>query len=206
MQHLFADVYRFKPNRATGGGSSYLITRPEGNVLIDAPAWSEEHNQALQALGGVTHWFFTHRGGIGEVERWFKVMQPQILIHEQEAFLVNAPVAFRFAQDCEIAGLALVWTPGHSPGSTCLRWRDTLFSGRHILPNSQGQPRPLKLAKTFHWPRQLKSVQKLVVGPEFTRICPGAAVGLLRGAVAIEDAQAQLKQFIESPKALPVTN
>ncbi|WP_287130272.1 hypothetical protein [Candidatus Cyanaurora vandensis] len=192
-QYLFKDVYRFKPNRATGGGSSYLIVRAEGNLLIDTPAWHEEHQAALVALGGVTHWIFTHRGGIGEVVPWLKVMQPAMAIHEQEAYLVNGPVAFAFGGDCDWAGVQLIWTPGHSPGSTCVLWQDILFTGRHLLPDSQGRPRPLQLAKTFHWPRQLRSVAKLLTVP-FNRICPGAAVGLLRGAAAIEDAQIKLQQ------------
>ncbi|WP_218082202.1 MBL fold metallo-hydrolase [Anthocerotibacter panamensis] len=197
--HLFDTIYRFKPNRATGGGSSYLIVHPQGNVLLDAPAWNEEHVQAIQEMGGVAWWIFTHRGGIGEVERWLTAIVPQIVVHEQEAFLINGPVTRAFRQDTDLLpDVKLIWTPGHSPGSICVLYQGTLFTGRHLLPDSTGLPRPLRLAKTFHWPRQLNSVRKLLEGPQFTRICPGAAVGLLRTAPAIEDAWEKVQAVYKS--------
>ncbi len=195
VQNLFPSIYRFKPNRATGGGSSYLILHEQGNILIDSPAFTPEHLTAIQNLGGLSYWVFTHRGAIGEVETWLKHLQPQLVIQEQEAYLVNAPVALAFAEDQELVpGVSLIWTPGHSPGSSCVLYEDTLFTGRHLLPDSQGLPRPLRLAKTFHWSRQLRSVAKLLKNYTFSRICPGAAIGLLRGTPAIEDAQTKLRQ------------
>jgi glyoxylase-like metal-dependent hydrolase (beta-lactamase superfamily II) len=199
-QPIFEQVYRFKPNRATGGGSSYLIQHPAGNILIDSPAFHAEHCTAIDTLGGVQQWIFTHRGGIGEVELWMKHFQPQITIHEQEAFLVNSPNLNTFSQDTELLpDLQILWTPGHSPGSSCVLYRDMLFTGRHLLPNRQGEPSPFRLAKTFHWPRQLRSVEKLLQESiSFSYICPGAGVGLLRGAVAITDAQTKLRHVWNS--------
>ncbi|MEL6248244.1 MAG: MBL fold metallo-hydrolase, partial [Cyanobacteria bacterium J06627_15] len=62
----------------------------------------------------------------------------------------------------------------------------------------QGQPVPLRLSKTFHWPRQLRSVQKLLdtFSPEtLTHICPGASTGFLRGQPTIEQAYTQLQSL-----------
>jgi len=200
VQQLAERVYRWKPNRATGGGSSYLLRLDQGNVLIDTPAWSEENAQILSDLGGMTYWVLTHRGGIGEVKPWYQHFGPQVALHEQEAFLFDGPVALPFRNDTSLLpGLELVWTPGHSPGSTCIRYADMLFSGRHLLPDSQGRPRPLRLAKTFHWPRQLRSVQKLLSGPPFSSIYPGAAVGLLRGKPRIENGWEQLQGWMNDP-------
>ncbi|MDJ0560403.1 MAG: MBL fold metallo-hydrolase, partial [Microcystis sp. M53599_WE4] len=86
------------------------------------------------------------------------------------------------------------WTPGHSPGSSCLYWQrhgGVLFTGRHLLPDTKGQPRPLQTAKTFHWPRQLRS-QKIILdrfSPEtLSYLCPGANTGFLRGRGIIDRA------------------
>jgi hypothetical protein len=70
-----------------------------------------------------------------------------------------------------------------------------LFSGRHLLPNPQGKLMPIQTAKTFHWLRQLRSVQRLL--DEFSRdtlqyVCPGANTGFLRGNYLVDNAYQQL--------------
>ena len=70
-----------------------------------------------------------------------------------------------------------------------------LFSGRHLVPNLQGEPVPLRTAKTFHWPRQIKSLQNLLARftPETLQyLCPGANTGFLRGTGAIDRAYERL--------------
>jgi len=57
-----------------------------------------------------------------------------------------------------------------------------LFSGR-LAPDQLGEP-VLRTAKTFHWPRQIKSFQSLLdrFTPETLQyICPAANTGFLRG-------------------------
>jgi glyoxylase-like metal-dependent hydrolase (beta-lactamase superfamily II) len=44
-------------------------------------------------------------------------------------------MALEFTLDSTIQ---IFWTPGHSPGSSCLYYRKfggVLFSGRHLVPN-----------------------------------------------------------------------
>jgi glyoxylase-like metal-dependent hydrolase (beta-lactamase superfamily II) len=98
-------------------------------------------------------------------------------------------------------GNQVIWTSGHSPGSACLYSPlagGLLFTGRHLLPDRQAQPYPLRTAKTFHWNRQIRSVQALL--DRFTpdtlqHIYPGASLGFLRGASSISDAYAKLAQL-----------
>jgi glyoxylase-like metal-dependent hydrolase (beta-lactamase superfamily II) len=87
-----------------------------------------------------------------------------------------------------------IWTPGHSTGSSCLYWQQhggVLFTGRHLLPDQQGNPIPLRLEKTFHWFRQLESVAQLrdrFSQDTLNYICPGANTGFLRGKGLIDNA------------------
>jgi hypothetical protein len=70
-----------------------------------------------------------------------------------------------------------------------------LFSGRHLLPDRDGQPAPLRTAKTFHWSRQLRSVRGILdrFAPEtLSYIVPAANTGFLRGKRAIENAYEKL--------------
>lgn len=199
-------IIAFPPNRDTLGGTSYLIVRNEGNILIDCPAVNQINQDFWECLGqnqlqdSSVRWFFiTHRGAIGKAAEIQQALDCEILIQEQEAYLLPGLTVTTFGQELVLdATIQIIWTPGHSPGSSCLYYREfggVLFSGRHLLPNPQGELVPLRTAKTFHWPRQLKSVQALRdrFTPETLKyICPGANIGFLRGKHIIDKAYQRL--------------
>ncbi|MDF5726807.1 MAG: MBL fold metallo-hydrolase [Rhizonema sp. PD38] len=192
-------IFAFPPNRETLGGTAYFIVRNEGNILIDCPAWDKTNQDFLHLHGGVRWLFLTHRSAIAlstEIQQTFGL---EILIQEQEAYLIPGLTHTAFSREFTLNSVArLIWTPGHSPGSSCLYYSDfggVLFTGRHILPDHQGKPVPLRTAKTFHWFRQIKSLQSLRdrFTPETLQyICPGANTGFLRGKRAIDRAYQHL--------------
>lgn len=121
------------------------------------------------------------------------------MIQEQEAYLLPGLTLTTFKQEFTLdVSTQVIWTPGHSPGSSCLYYSELggiLFSGRHLVPNQQGEPVPLRTAKTFHWPRQINSLQLLLerFTPETLRyICPGGNTGFLRGKRFIDQAYQHL--------------
>ncbi len=196
------NIFAFPPNRDTLGATAYFIVEKFGNILIDCPAWNQVNQQFLQQQGGVRWLFITHRGGIGKVREISQAFGCDILIQEQEAYLLPRLDVRTFQQEFTLSPYSsVIWMPGHSPGSSCLYYSESggvLFSGRHLLPNQQGEPAPLRTSKTFHWPRQLKSVQSLVdrFTPETLHyICPGANTGFLRGKRAIDQAYQRLSQL-----------
>lgn len=193
-------IYAFPPNRETLGATAYLIVE-EANILVDCPAWNRTNQHFLQQQGGVQWLVLTHRGGIGRAREIQQALNCQILIQEQEAYLLPGLTVTAFQQHFTLTSNSRVlWTPGHSPGSSCLYFNEfggVLFTGRHLLPNPQGQLMPIKTAKTFHWPRQLKNVQSLLA--EFTPdtlevVCPGANLGFLRGQFFVNNGYKQLQQ------------
>ena len=166
-----------------------------GNILIDCPAWNDSTKEFLREVGGVSLLFITHRGGIGKAREIQEAMGCQILIQEQEAYLLPGLDVTTFQDQLTISeNIQIIWTPGHSPGSACLYYNlagGVLFSGRHLLPNQAGKPVPLKLSKTFHWLRQIRSVKGLLErfnSETLSYICPGANSGFLRGKGVIERA------------------
>ncbi|MBD2104261.1 MBL fold metallo-hydrolase [Leptolyngbya sp. FACHB-261] len=192
-------VWAFAPNRATLGGTAYFIVENTQRVLVDCPAALPPQLDFLRAQGGVDTLVISHRGGIGEAKKLQAEFSCQILVQEQEAYQLSGMQCTTFQAAFQLSeGLRMIWTPGHSPGASCLYWSaqgGILFTGRHLLPDSQGRPVPLKTSKTFHWPRQLNSVRHLLqeFSPATLRyICPGANTGLLRGKRVIEEAYAQL--------------
>lgn len=200
-QAIWNNIFAFPPNRDTLGGTAYFIVENEANILIDCPAWDEVNQNYLNSVGGVRWLFLTHRGAIGKAREIQQAFGCEILIQEQEAYLLPGLKVTTFKQDFNIGNAQVIWTPGHSPGSSCLyypREGGVLFTGRHILPNQTGELLPLRTAKTFHWFRQLASIQLLRdrFTPEtLNYICPGANTGFLRGKRAIEDAYEQLARL-----------
>lgn len=198
-QAIWNNIFAFPPNRDTLGGTAYLIVENEANILIDCPAWDEVNQNYLSSWGGIRWLFITHRGAIGKAREIQSTFGCEIVIQEQEAYLLPGLRVTTFGQDFNLGDFAqAIWTPGHSPGSSCLYYPQqggVLFSGRHILPNQKGELLPLRTAKTFHWFRQLQSIE--LVRSRFTPetlqyICPAANTGFLRGKKAISGAYEQL--------------
>ena len=199
---VLESIFAFPPNRDTLGGTAYFIVENAANLLIDCPAWNETNEQFLREQGGVSTLLITHRGGIGRAREIQEAMKCKILIQEQEAYLLPGLDVIAFQHELTLSShCCAIWTPGHSPGSSCIYYRSAggvLFSGRHLLPNQQGEPVPLRTSKTFHWPRQIQSVQSLIerFTPEtLNYICPGANTGALRGKGVIDQAYDWLAQL-----------
>jgi len=198
-RQAFETIFAFAPNRDTLGGTAYFLREQTGNILIDCPAWDAASQAFLTEQGGINWLVLTHRGGIGRVKEIQQAFGAQVLIQEQEAYLLPGLTVATFEQEFQISPTSqMIWTCGHSPGSACLYYQTyggVLFSGRHLLPNAQAAPAPLRLAKTFHWPRQIQNVQALLqrfTAETLNHICPGANTGFLRGQRSIDHAYEQL--------------
>ncbi len=202
-RQILENIFAFSPNRETLGATSYFIVGNRGNILIDCPAWDNNNQEFLLERGGVSWLFLTHRGGIGKkVKDIQQLLSCQVIIQEQEAYLLPEVEVNPFQLELTLSSnLQALWTPGFSPGSSCLYYNclgGVLFTGRHLLPNQQGEIMPLRTAKTFHWPRQLRSVEKLVDRfnvDTLNYICPGANTGFLRGVGFVADAYRKLSQY-----------
>ncbi|MFW6264297.1 MAG: MBL fold metallo-hydrolase [Cyanobacteriota bacterium] len=202
-RQILERVFAFPPNRETLGATSYFIVENSENILIDCPVWDETNQQFLLEQGGVRWLHLTHRSGIGKrVNQIQEMFGCEIVIHEREAYLLPEAIITPFEDEYQLSDRTLaIWTPGHSPGSSCLYFNASggvLFTGRHLLPNSQGKPVPLRSPKTFHWWRQLDSIQKLCdrFSPDNLHyICPGANTGFLRGKGVIDNAYSQLAEL-----------
>ena len=197
------NIFAFPPNRETLGATAYFIVENNANILLDCPAPDDENQEFLRNTGGVRWLFITHRGGIGKnVKEIQQTFGCEILIQEQEAYLLPGLTVTTFQKDFTLSGASqAIWTPGHSPGGSCLYYSEhggVLFTGRHLLPDRDGMPVPLRTSKTFHWRRQINSVKMLrevFTGETLEYICPGANTGFLRGKGAIAPAYDKLAQL-----------
>ena len=193
------------PNSPSGNASISLADSPLGasqNVLIDCPSWDETTQTFLKEQGGVGHLVITHRQGASPAAALIQQQfHCQVWVQEQEAYLLPDCRTTPFQQSAQAGSVELIWTPGFSPGSACVytpHQEGVLFTGRHLLPDQQGRPTPLRTAKTFHWPRQLRSVGSLLerFEPQSLRyLCPGANTGFLRQQRFIDHAYEQMAQL-----------
>ena len=186
-------LWLFAPNRDSQGGSAWLYETPELDVLVDVPALSAANLSWLAERGRQrTGWIvLTGRQGHGRCRALQTALGWPVLVQEQEAYLLpSLAERHSFGERHSLAtGLELLWTPGPGPGSCVLHARggpagDGLFCGRLLVPLAPGQLAALRRPGTFHWPRQLQSLERLrqwlpTGSPDW--IASGAALGALRG-------------------------
>jgi len=212
-RQLSEALWLFAPNRAAQGGSSWLLQgdaqRGQPDLLVDGPAYTEANlalldrrRAAVGADGGLI--VLTSREGHGEARRWQQRLGWRVLVQEQEAYLLPGVARLEtFATECEpAAGIRLLWTPGPTPGSCVVHVQragvDGLFCGRLLVPLAPGRLAPLQTPRTFHWPRQLASVQRLRAWlPESSPdwLATGAALGALRGQHLVANAAELLRSL-----------
>ena len=189
-QQLRQDLWLFPPNKDCQGGSSWWLEAAPEPVLIDCPPLTQASLTALQELAGsrAPRILLTSREGHGRLRRVQERLGWPVLVQEQEAYLLpNVSPLDTFAADhATISGLQMLWTPGPTPGS-CVIYAtsaELLFCGRLLTPLAPGRLGPLRHGRTFHWPRQLASLERLRawLPPEARpALASGAGLGALRG-------------------------
>ena len=189
-QQLRQDLWLFPPNRDCQGGSAWWLELDPEPVLIDCPPLSQATLTALKDLAGerLPRILLTSREGHGRLRRLQERFGWPVLVQEQEAYLLpNVDPLQTFTDDhTTVSGLRLLWTPGATPGSCVIHApvADLMFCGRLLTPLGPGQLGPLRHGRTFHWPRQLASLDRLRawLPPEARpALASGAGLGALRG-------------------------
>ena len=189
-QQIRDDLWLFPPNRDCQGGSSWWLEVDPEPVLIDCPPLTQSSLTALQDLAGdrTPRILLTSREGHGRLRRVQERLGWPVLVQEQEAYLLpNVAPLETFADDhTTVSGLQLLWTPGPTPGSCVIHApaAELLFCGRLLTPLAPGRLGPLRHGRTFHWPRQLTSLERVRdwLPPEASpALASGAGLGALRG-------------------------
>ncbi|PYV05923.1 MAG: MBL fold metallo-hydrolase [Acidobacteria bacterium] len=158
------------------GASSYLIVRPEGNVLVDSPRFARPLAKRIAALGGIKLLFLTHRDDVADHNAWAQHFGAERVMHRDDmgrALVIERSLA---GQDpIPLAGdLLAIPTPGHTRGHMVLLYRGRfLFTGDH-LQWSEAR-RSLYASRGvcwYSWPQQVRSVERLL-DYSFEWVLPG---------------------------------
>ena len=212
-------LWLFAPNRDSQGGSAWCYEAPDLDLLVDVPALSDANLTWLRGRARTRPgWIvLSGRHGHGRCRLLQAELDWPVLVQEQEAYLLpGLPRRCHFRAEHQLDGeLRLLWTPGPSPGACVLHVRggpagDGLFCGRLLVPLAPGQLGPLRRRGTFHWSRQLRSLERLrqwlpAGSPDW--IASGAGLGALRGEKLVLDGAdllARLDFAALAPGAAPV--
>lgn len=149
------------------GAWSWLIERPEGNVLIDSPRAAKPLVDAIDRRGGVRLLFLTHRDDVADHAQLAKRFGCERVLHERDVTRGTRDVERKLTGDdpVELApDLVAIPVPGHTPGHAVLLYREKfLFTGDHLA----WSPRRLALtafrdACWYSWTEQIRSMERLL--------------------------------------------
>ena len=159
------------------GASSYLVTRPDGNVLVDSPRAAAPLLRRLAALGGVRILFLTHRDDVADHARFRRHFACERVLHADDVTSGTAGVERKLAgrEPVPLADdLLAIPVPGHTRGSAVLLYRERfLFTGDHLMGTEDGQRLHASRGVCWYsWPEQVRSMERLL-DYEFEWVLPG---------------------------------
>lgn len=152
-------------SRKSFGGNSYFIRHPNGNWLVDSPKFIPSLVRRLEALGGVSRIFLTHRDDVADAEKYARRFGAGRVIHREELpSQPDAELVLDGDEPTELApGFVAIPTPGHTRGHCVLLFDGRfLFTGDHLAWNRDEQR--LEAYRDYcwySWRRQTESMGRL---------------------------------------------
>lgn len=159
------------------GAASYLIQRPEGNVLVDSPRFTPPLVKRLEAMGGVRYMYLTHRDDVADHEKFHQHFGCDRLLHTDDITLGTAGIEqiLTGTDPIQLASdLLIIPVPGHTKGHTVLLYRqEFLFSGDHLAwSDSLQQLQAFRNACWYSWSELQTSMARLL-DYSFEWVLPG---------------------------------
>ena len=149
------------------GAASYLIQRPEGNVLVDSPRFSPPLVKRLEEMGGLRYLYLTHRDDVADHKKFHEHFGCERILHQDDITADTSAVEISLSGTEAIAlepDLLIIPVPGHSKGHTVLLYRNqVLFTGDH-LAWSEDLKHLIAFRQVcwYSWPAQIQSMRSLL--------------------------------------------
>lgn len=159
------------------GASSYLIVRPEGNVLVDSPRFAARLVRRIEELGGVRWMFLSHVDDIADHARFRRHFGCERILHRHEIRSATADVEWKLdGETPQPLGpdLLAIPTPGHTRGHTVLLYHEQfLFTGDHLWWSPERRQLSASRAYCWYcWSKQVESMERLL-DYRFEWVLPG---------------------------------
>lgn len=180
------------------GALSYFIRRPEGNVLIDSPRFTNPLVRRLEALGGIATIALTHRDDVADHDRFAAHFGASRVIHRDDVTSGTRAVERKVEGEAPVEigpDLVMIPTPGHTRGHAVFLYRDRfLFTGDHLAwSRARGHLYAFRSACWYSWDEQIRSMKRLREH-QFEWVLPGHGA---RAHLPAADMGADLERCIE---------
>lgn len=157
------------------GATAWFVPRAEGNLMIDAPRWSQRVADAIEARGGLAHVLLTHRDDVADYAKYARRFGARVWIHEEERAAAR-DASDVFDDDVQVApGVRAIAVPGHTRGSTVFLVDDRLlFTGDSFEWNRETQDLEAFEDYTWYsWAALAESLARLAREARFEWVLPG---------------------------------
>lgn len=118
------------------GAASYLIQRPEGNILIDSPRFAPPLVKQMEQMGGIRYLYLTHRDDVADHVKFQQHFHCDRLLHQDDITASTQNIEIPFSGQDPTAftdDILIIPVPGHTKGHTVLLYRNKfLFTGDHL--------------------------------------------------------------------------
>jgi glyoxylase-like metal-dependent hydrolase (beta-lactamase superfamily II)/ferredoxin len=157
------------------GAASYLITRPEGNILVDSPRFARTLVERIARLGGISLIFFSHRDDVADHAKFYERFGCPRIIHRADARGIETERLMEGTEPIELdKDLIAIPVPGHTRGHVVLLYKEKfLFTGDHLAwSDNRGGLIAFRDVAWYSWPEQTKSMKRLL-DYRFEWVLPG---------------------------------
>ncbi|GFE68948.1 MBL fold metallo-hydrolase [Chroococcus sp. FPU101] len=159
------------------GAASYLIVRPEGNILVDSPRFSPPLVKKIEAMGGIKYLYLTHRDDVADHQKYREHFGCDRILHRDEINSGTKDVEIQLTGDEPYSlsrDLLIIPVPGHTKGHTVLLYDNKyLFTGDHLAwSDAHHHLYAFKYACWYSWSELKKSMNKLAFF-RFEWVLPG---------------------------------
>ncbi len=162
-----SDVYHCGyHSEASFGAASYLVVREKGNILVDSPRFAKPLVRNIEQLGGVRYLFLTHRDDVADHEKFRAHFGCERILHRRDIGHGTRGMERQIDGDDPVAvddEALVIPVPGHTPGSSCLLYRDQfLFTGDHLAWSARLQQiYAFRSACWYDWNELVDSTERL---------------------------------------------
>ncbi|MBD1936596.1 MBL fold metallo-hydrolase [Microcoleus sp. FACHB-68] len=159
------------------GAASYLIVRPEGNILVDSPRFAPPLVKRIEAMGGIRYLYLTHRDDVADHQKFQQHFGCERILHKDEINAGTRDVEIQLTgfEPVELApDLLIIPVPGHTKGHTVLLYKNKfLFTGDHLAwSETRNHLVAFRDVCWYSWPELLQSMRRLAEY-EFEWVLPG---------------------------------
>ena len=164
-------------SQSSYGAASYLIQRPQGNILVDSPRFTPPLVRRIEEMGGIRWMYLTHKDDIADHQKYREHFRCDRILHKDDICAGTSEVEMQLTGSEPIqldANLLIIPVPGHTKGHTVLLYKNQfLFTGDHLAWSDQlKQLVAFRRFCWYSWQELIKSMGKLT-NYRFEWVLPG---------------------------------